>query len=1573
MSKLCSEHNDETIVRFGKVKDTKERAEQKLFAFSFARLMDDEGATIGDGLRQLCVYKCDDRNKLLNPSSYLNLAWHSGQMEAAVGGNHHFNRSARESVWVQTQLCSTKLTQNGDLLSLLKWRQHPERIADTLSRVMKLKGEEVMKFLQDVLDALFAMFPNDDGTATQHSGLVFQALVSIFSHLQDNRFEHFRPVLEAYVSGHFAAALVYKGLVSCVRHYAEQVSVAERQEPLARCFRALELVFQFVVRSRQLLARQSGGGSDDTFRVDLAELFNVFNRTLSSAASDAAVSTQVALLSSVPAVCDRLAAVVPAADLARRLSLMFEALPRDPQTCVTQAKLKAMQATAGSQLFQDRECRRQLLQTMCKHLQYHIGHRQEVRLSTDLLGDLLTIVQQLKCDGDGDTGREVEILSLYLADTLVRAVLSLESTPLRTGGGQCGRLVAALATLLRLMAPAHFCHLWAEMADDEQLCQFLLRLMALFRELITEQMYPRDWCVLKMTVNKVILYTLKELSTPLRARFLQGDSFNQLLWHSYFTLSVAFATQPDLQLETFSEIKRDKLLHGYQDMRIVMGFEVLSMWRLLGDRKVHFVPSLVGPMLELTLLPAPELRRATLPVFYELMEAEQAARGTFKQVETEVIDKLDILVSEDKGDDDYRRLFQNILLTEVQQRRPPWRDAGVRFVLSVTRLLERLLDYRQVMEGDENRDKRMSCTVNLLNFYKSEVNRSEMYQRYIYKLHDLHVSAENYVEAALTLRLHADQLEWSTRVLHADLRYPAHCEWQRKEQLLRQMVDYVDRAKCWELGIPLLKELAEQYETRVFDYGRLSETLRTMADFYDRIMSQLRPEPEYFRVGFYGQQFPPFVRNKVFVYRGLEYERLATFTQRLQTEFPAAQLMTTLAPPDENIMNAPAQYIQICNVRPVARESGSRQQLDVPAKIQAFHLVNDVDTFQFDRPVHRGSVDRDNEFKTLWLERTVLQIESALPGILRWFPVGSARRELISPVRHGCETVSAANRQLRQLIGRYSPPVADTNVSPLSMRLQGIIDAAVNGGHINFKEAFFTAEFAAQNPDMVQHVAQLKGLIQEQLSILDQALSLHGQLAPASVQPLHRRLLQCQRQLRLAAAGSPPAPGADSPGPARFSRQSSHRRSVGADSKASILSTPLPPVPTAAVPQWRRPGSSSCPSSRSSAASSVSWSGVQAAEPSEQELGYARPGDWDSLGDRRSSTGSQTSGDFQQHEYFLLTVGGDDDPPERPPKRLSEPRPSGDGPSRPVSRQSSVVGSSDQPPLPPLPPKPAEKRHTSSVSSVVYGGALEHRPSLPLRHTKKVSAPAIMCAPILPPPPLPPKPPAPRSSEIPDSTAALCDLLGPPDFEAPPPPTTGSSPPPGELSSMYMSPTLPAVPTSPPPPPPPAPALPPPPRTSGVPLTRLTAPDQPPRVALSFDEPDYGDYKVLQSGSAVYGNYKVLKPGGTEFGDYKVLKPGSTDYGDYKVLQSGSTDYGDYKVLQSGRFEDRDYEVLKPGEADFGDYKVLNSGSPGCGDYKVLQPNGLCRLSEEPNYKLVVSPGRICRRLAAAGDRETDA
>ena len=54
------------------------------------------------------------------------------------------------------------------------------------------------------------MFSTEDGNSTPYSGLVFHVLVSIISSLEDPKFEQFKPVLDAYITHHFAAALVYK-------------------------------------------------------------------------------------------------------------------------------------------------------------------------------------------------------------------------------------------------------------------------------------------------------------------------------------------------------------------------------------------------------------------------------------------------------------------------------------------------------------------------------------------------------------------------------------------------------------------------------------------------------------------------------------------------------------------------------------------------------------------------------------------------------------------------------------------------------------------------------------------------------------------------------------------------------------------------------------------------------------------------------------------------------------------------------------------------------------------------------------------------------------------------------------------------------------------------------------------------------------------------------------------------------------------------------------------------------------------------------------------------------------------
>ncbi|KAK7065308.1 Dedicator of cytokinesis protein 3 [Halocaridina rubra] len=305
--------------------------------------MDDEGGTtLRDGSHELCVYKCDERGRLNAPS---------------------------------------------------EWRSAPDGIGDTLSRVTRVDGAETVKFLQDVLDALFAMFSTDDGNSTQHSGHVFQALVSIFSLLEDTKFEHFKPVMDAYITGHFAAALVYKGLISCVKHLSDLCPQTEKQEPIMRCFRSLEYIFKFIIQSRLLFARATGGQNEDSFRIDVDSLFESFAHLLNMHLDNIEVA-QVTLLEHLQGACDQLILVLSPGEVSNHLSNLFNATPVESTKELTRAKLSAMKNAINSSLFDDDEGREILLETICTHLRQHVEGRLELRLCGDVLSDIIIIIHK---------------------------------------------------------------------------------------------------------------------------------------------------------------------------------------------------------------------------------------------------------------------------------------------------------------------------------------------------------------------------------------------------------------------------------------------------------------------------------------------------------------------------------------------------------------------------------------------------------------------------------------------------------------------------------------------------------------------------------------------------------------------------------------------------------------------------------------------------------------------------------------------------------------------------------------------------------------------------------------------------------------------------------------------------------------------------------------------------------------------------------------------------------------------------------------------------------------------------
>uniref|UniRef100_A0A8C0FQ30 Dedicator of cytokinesis 1 n=1 Tax=Bubo bubo TaxID=30461 RepID=A0A8C0FQ30_BUBBB len=1029
---------------------------EKIFALAFVKLMRYDGTTLRDGEHDLIVYKAEAK-KLEDASTYLSLP--STKIELEEKGHSATGKSmqnlgsctiSKDSFQISTLVCSTKLTQNVDLLGLLKWRSNTNLLQQNLKQLMKVDGGEVVKFLQDTLDALFNIMMENSESETFDT-LVFDALVFIIGLIADRKFQHFNPVLETYIKKHFSATLAYTKLTKVLKTYVDNAEKCGITDQLFKAMKALEYIFKFIVRSRILLYENKG---EADFRESLLQLFKSINEMMSSI-SDQTVIVKGAALKYLPAIVNDVKLVFDPKELSRLA------------------------------------------------LKYHLERQEDLEACCQLLSNILEVLYKKDV---GPTQRHVQIIMEKLLRTVNRTVISMGRD-----SELIGSFVACMTAILRQMEDYHYAHLiktFGKMRSD--VVDFLMETFIMFKNLIGKNVYPFDWVIMNMMQNKVFLRAINQYADMLNKKFLDQANFELQLWNNYFHLAVAFLTQESLQLENFSSAKRAKILNKYGDMRRQIGFEIRDMWYNLGQHKIKFIPEMVGPILEMTLIPETELRKATIPIFFDMMQCEFHSTRSFQMFEKEIITKLDHEVEGGRGDEQYKVLFDKILLEHCRKHKY-LAKSGETFVKLVVRLMERLLDYRTIMH-DENKENHMSCTVNVLNFYK-EIEREEMYIRYLYKLCDLHKECDNYTEAAYTLLLHAKLLKWSEEACAAHLTqrdgYQAATQGQLKDQLYQEIIHYFDKGKMWEEAIALGKELAEQYENEMFDYEQLSELLRKQAQFYENIVKVIRPKPDYFAVGYYGQGFPTFIRNKVFIYRGKEYERREDFEARLLTQFPNAEKMKTTSPPGDDIKNSSGQYIQCFTVKP---------KLDLPSKfhrpvseqIVSFYRVNEVQRFEYSRPVRKGEKNPDNEFANMWIERTIYVTAYKLPGILRWFEVKSVE---ISPLENAIETMQLTNDKINNMVQQH---LNDPNlpINPLSMLLNGIVDPAVMGGFTNYEKAFFTEKYMHEHPEDHDKIEKLKDLIAWQIPFLAEGIRIHGEKVTEALRPFHERMEACFKQLK---------------------------------------------------------------------------------------------------------------------------------------------------------------------------------------------------------------------------------------------------------------------------------------------------------------------------------------------------------------------------------------------------------------------------------------------------------------------------
>lgn len=142
------------------------------------------------------------------------------------------------------------------------------------------------------------------------------------------------------------------------------------------------------------------------------------------------------------------------------------------------------------------------------------------------------------------------------------------------------QLETCILAILRLMSEWHYKTFLNSLNQGDKLL-FVRSVFQYFHSLVLKSALPKDWAVMRMLQNEVILTTVQSLSEALSDSFLIGNNFDYELWKSFFVISVAYLCQDDLQLHRFSDTKRDKIIQKYGDKRTLMAYQISEMWRNL--------------------------------------------------------------------------------------------------------------------------------------------------------------------------------------------------------------------------------------------------------------------------------------------------------------------------------------------------------------------------------------------------------------------------------------------------------------------------------------------------------------------------------------------------------------------------------------------------------------------------------------------------------------------------------------------------------------------------------------------------------------------------------------------------------------------------------------------------------------------------------------------------------------------------------------------------------------------------------------------------------------------------------
>lgn len=1095
----------------------------------------DQQAFVKDGYHSLLLHQYDKStsNTDSGRGAYIALPWSAkgkddlSKDEAVTG--------PVATLHLQSYLCSTRFSQDPVLLGLLKWReQSGGQLLELLDRIMFVPELEVVKLLNEVFDALFGILVDHTGQ-DEFEDSVFNALVTVLGIVHDRRF-NLGPLVDDYAENRFNYPFVTPCLIRSFTRLLSNPSDSHNSRNLRATIKVGRHILKFIINARDLQkVKEAGIGITSTqpmFNRDLQGIFKALEALMESSAP-ILVGSKTLVVQHFQEWLPELTGVLTNDEI-YRLATCFMDSCEEVKGKLIMYKLVLLLNYFYLDCFGDSKIRRKLIASTVRWLAPYWGQtgnvtsqwREQVRLCCSIVSQHVSELGPELSDYLPKiigSYRSIQVLGSPKKETL--SMLFSKTYPFQTKPVK-GRPVfdEALIELAALLTASSKQASQIRMnIQGTGLSNLISETLQTYTSILGCEAYPNSWLSVHIYHHRSTMEMLEYLFSVLAESFVphpdDADAFNTQLWRLFFTTLLKLVGSEALALETFPEQKRRAVWKIAGDVREYGADLLRRSWEAIGWEstpedlrryglakmggfQVQYVPSLVGPIVELCLSVHEGLRSVAVEVLQTMLVSEWTLSQDLTVIQAEIIDCLDLLFkSKHLSETVLQKLFIGELLDLFEPLAQPPADPLWMAVKSLVVTIDELLDLLVAVHSSEMTETfHIMHTLRLMEFLK-DMQKEDIFIRYVHQLAHIQAEAYNYTEAGLALRLHAELYAWDLSTSVSPLTYPAFPEqssFERKECVYFEMIKYYEDGKAWDNALACYRELADQYEVNVFDYSKLSRTQRAMAKIYDILAKGERQNSRYFRVLYKGLGFPVGLRNKQFIFEASHSERLQAFTDRMQQQHPSAQV---ISPGD--LEDVEGQFLQIFPVSPYRDlQHPVYERSKVPQSIRDYLLISQPNHFAITSRRNAATSDVNEQ----WIERTVYTTAEVFPTILRRSEIIATEMVRLSPLQTAVERTWRKTQELAALEKRISEG-DDSAFAPLTEALNLAVDPSAAAGVGQYRQFLPAERMEEVENDEVNNVsrsdpmeAALKVALMEHVMEVKRCLGLYSRSAHQATQ-----------------------------------------------------------------------------------------------------------------------------------------------------------------------------------------------------------------------------------------------------------------------------------------------------------------------------------------------------------------------------------------------------------------------------------------------------------------------------------------